>query len=125
MKKSVFIVAVILIICTLFACTAYEDKIIGSWKTKGSILGLDEQMQEYDIYLTFENDSSGKLTHKYTDNEIEEHTFKYKTENDYLIVLSYDGEELDTENHKYIFSVENNTLTFKVKNQNIKYERKE
>ncbi len=123
MKKSVYIVAIILIIGTLFACTAYENRIIGSWETKGSILGLDQQSQEYDIYLTFENDSSGKLTHKYTDNEIEEHTFKYKIENDYLIVLSYDGEELNAETHKYIFSVENNTLTFKVKNQNIKYER--
>lgn len=123
MKRSVLIVAIILIVGTLFACTANRNNLIGTWEAKGSILGLDEQIEEYDIYLTFNDESSATLTYEYTDAESEKHTFKYKTEGDYLIVLSYAGEELTPENHKYKFSINNSTLTLEVNNQHMKYER--
>ena len=123
MKRSICLFfAILMILTTLTACKK-EPSIIGTWLTKGSIIGLSEETESYDILVDFNDDNTGSVTNTYGNNSIENIEFEYSVFNSYITILSYNGEVLDKGIHTYPYSIADDVLTINVNNKKLEFNK--
>lgn len=130
MKKALCITFIILLILTILTACKKEPSIIGSWVTEGSILGLSDETETYNFNVVFNDDNTGKIyknsfnsNNDTTDDEITFYDdvidFEYSLNNDYITLISYDGEVMHENIHTYPCSIEENTLTIELNNKHL------
>lgn len=127
MKKTLCITFIILLILTALTACKKEPSIIGPWVTDGSILDLSDKTE---TYIVFNDDNTGKIyknsfnsNNDTTDDEITFYDdvidFEYSLNNDYITLISYDGEVMHENIHTYPCSIEENTLTIELNNKHL------
>ncbi len=123
MKRNLCLIFAILMIMTTLTACKKEPSIIGTWYTKGSIIGLTEETESYAIYITFNKDNTGNIQNIYEDNSSENYDFEYSAFNGYITFISYGGEVLDKGIHTYPYSIEDDVLTINVNNKKLEFDR--
>ncbi len=123
MKRNLCLVfAILMMLTTLTACKK-EPSIIGTWLTKGSIIGLSEETESYDILVNFNDDNTGSVTNTLGNNSIDNIEFEYSVFNSYITFISYDGVVLDKGIHTYPYTIEADVLTINVNNKKLEFNK--
>lgn len=123
MKRNLCLIFTVLMILTSLTACKKEPSITGTWLTKGSIIGLENETGYYDIHITFSDDNTGCVMNIYEDNSSENYDFEYSAFNGYITFISYDGEVLDKGIHTYPYFIEDDVLTINVNNKKLEFDR--